>query len=38
MLHQATIPMHVHDLAFSEDHNTFYAVGHHKIAVMEIRA
>jgi WD40 repeat protein len=38
MLHQGNLPMHVHDLAFNEDHTTFYAVGHQKIVVTEIRA
>ncbi len=38
MLHQGAVPMRVHDLAFNEDHTTVYAVGHHKIAVLEIVA
>jgi WD40 repeat protein len=37
MLHQANLPMHVHDSAFSEDWNTLYHVGHHKIVVQELR-
>jgi WD40 repeat protein len=37
MLHQGQAPMFVHDLAFNEDHTIFYAAGHHKIAVMEVR-
>lgn len=37
MIHQANVPMHVHDAAFNEDHTTLYAVGHNKIAVMELR-
>jgi WD40 repeat protein len=37
MIHQGQLPMHVHDVAFNEDFNTLYAVGHHKVAVAEIR-
>jgi len=37
MLHQANLPMHVHDSAFSEDWNTLYHVGHQKIVVQELR-
>lgn len=37
MIHQANVPMHVHDLAFNEEFTTLYAVGHQKIAVMELR-
>ncbi len=38
MLYQGNLPMHVHDAAFSEDHTTLYAVGHRKVAVVELRA
>ncbi len=38
MIHQGNIPMHVHDLAFNEDFTALYAVGHQRIAVMELRA
>jgi WD40 repeat protein len=34
---QGNVPMHVHDAAFNEDFTTAYAVGHNKIAVLEIR-
>jgi WD40 repeat protein len=37
MIHQGTLPMHVHDLAFNEDFTTLYAVGHNKIVVAEMR-
>jgi WD40 repeat protein len=37
MLHQANVPMHVHDAAFNEDFTTLYAVGHNKVAVLELR-
>jgi WD40 repeat protein len=37
MIHQGTVPMHVHDAAFSEDFTTLYAVGHNKAVVMEMR-
>jgi WD40 repeat protein len=36
MIHRQNMPMHVHDAAFNEDHSRFYAVGHNKIAVMEL--
>jgi WD40 repeat protein len=38
ILHQANLPMHVHDAAPSEDFTTLYAVGHNKAVVLEIRA
>jgi WD40 repeat protein len=38
MIHQGNVPMHVHDAAFDEDFTTLYAVGHNKIAVLELRA
>lgn len=38
MLHQATLPMHVHDAVFNEDFTGFYAVGHNRAVVMELRA
>ena len=38
MIHQGNVPMFVHDVAFNEDHTTLYAVGHQRIAVMELRA
>jgi WD40 repeat protein len=38
MIHQGNMAMHVHDLAFKEDLNLFYAVGHNKIVVMELHA
>ncbi len=38
MLHQGNVPMHVHDAVFNEDFTTLYAVGHNKIAVLEMRA
>jgi WD40 repeat protein len=37
MVHQANLPMHVHEAAFDEDFTTLYAVGHNKIVVMELR-
>jgi WD40 repeat protein len=37
MVHQATLPMHAHDAAFNEDYTTLYAVGHNKVAVLELR-
>ena len=38
MVHQANLPMHVHDAVFNEDFTTLYAVGHNKIAVVELRS
>jgi WD40 repeat protein len=38
MIHQQNLPMHVHDVAFSDDYTTLYAVGHRKAVVMELRA
>jgi hypothetical protein len=38
MVHQANLPMHVHDAVFNEDYTTLYAVGHNKIVVLEQRA
>jgi len=37
VIHQSNLPMHVHDVAFNDDFTTFYAVGHNKIAVVDIR-
>lgn len=36
MLHQPTLPMHVHDAAFNEDFTRLYAVGHQKVVVMSL--
>jgi WD40 repeat protein len=36
-IHQANLPMHVHDSVFSEDWNTLYHAGHQKIVVQELR-
>ncbi|MCS7047576.1 MAG: hypothetical protein NZO58_14560 [Gemmataceae bacterium] len=36
-LHQANLPMHVHDAAVNEDGTKIYAVGHQKIVVLELR-
>ncbi len=30
-------PMHIHEFAFSADHETLYAVGHNKIALYELK-
>jgi WD40 repeat protein len=38
MVHQANLPMFTHDAAFNEDYTTLYAVGHNKMAVVELRA
>jgi hypothetical protein len=38
MIHQANVPMHVHDVDFSADYTTLYAVGHRKAVVMQLRA
>ncbi len=38
LIHQGNAPMFVHDAVFSEDSTTLYAVGHQKVAVMELRA
>lgn len=38
MIHQGTAPMHVHDAVFSQDFTSLYAVGHQKMAVLELRA
>jgi len=38
MIHQANLPMHTHDAAFSEDFATLYAVGHQRISAQELRA
>ena len=35
-IHQANLPMHVHDAVFNEDFTTLYAVGHQKISVQEL--
>ncbi len=37
-IHQANLPMHVHDAVFDEDCTTLYAVGHNRAVVMELRA
>ncbi len=36
-IHQGNVPMHVHDAAVNEDGAMIYAVGHQKIAVLELR-
>jgi WD40 repeat protein len=38
MIHQANVPMFVHDATFSEDYTTLYAVGHNTAVVMELKA
>jgi WD40 repeat protein len=38
MVHRSNLPMHTHDALFNEDFTTLYAVGHTKIAVLELRA
>ena len=38
MIHQGSVPMHVHDAALNEAGDKIYAVGHQKIALLEIRA
>lgn len=38
MIHQSTVPMHVHDATFNDDFTSLYAVGHNKIAVLELPA
>ena len=38
MIHQGSVPMHVHDAVFNEDFTTLYAVGHQKVVVLEMRA
>jgi WD40 repeat protein len=37
LIHQGNVPMHVHDAAANEDGTKIYAVGHQKIAVLELR-
>ena len=37
MIQQGNLPMHVHDVTFNEDSSTFYAAGHNKVVVAEIR-
>jgi len=37
MIHQGNLPMHVHDAVFNEDFTSLYAVGHNKVAVLEMR-
>jgi WD40 repeat protein len=37
-VHQANLPMHTHDAVFNEDFTTLYAVGHNKIALLELRS
>lgn len=36
MIHQANVPMHVHDAAFNEDGTRLYAAGHNRLVVMEM--
>ncbi len=36
MIRRQNLPMHIHDVAFNEDHSRFYAVGHNRIAVVEL--
>jgi WD40 repeat protein len=38
MVHQGSLPMHVHDAVFNEDFTTLYAVGHQKVVVCELRS
>jgi WD40 repeat protein len=38
LIHQGTLPMFVHDAVFNEDFTTIFAVGHHKVAVLELKA
>jgi WD40 repeat protein len=38
MIHQANLPMHVHDATFNDEFTALYAVGHNKIAVLELQA
>ena len=38
LIHQGTLPMFVHDAVFNEDFTTLFAVGHHKVAVSELKA
>ena len=38
MIHQMNLPMHIHECVFDEDRTTLFAVGHNKIAVVEMRA
>lgn len=35
ILHEETAPMHIHDLAFNESYDRFYAAGHQKLVVFE---
>ena len=37
MMNTGNVPMHVHDAAGNEDGTKLYAVGHNKIAVLEVR-
>ena len=37
VIHQDKVPLYVHDLALNESADTVYAVGHHKIAVVEMK-
>ena len=36
MIHRQNVPMHVHDLDYNNDMSRIYAVGHQKIAVLEV--
>jgi WD40 repeat protein len=36
-LREEKVPMHVHDLALNEARDTIYAVGHHRLAVFEMK-
>jgi WD40 repeat protein len=38
ILHQDKAPMHVHDVAFSPDHEVLSAVGHERIVIWELKA
>ncbi len=37
VLAQIKVPMYVHDLALNESSDRAYAVGHHKIALLELK-
>ncbi len=38
VVQQEKVPLYVHDVALAEDAETIYAVGHHKIAVLEMKS
>ena len=38
IIHRANLPMHTHDAVFNDDFTTLYAVGHNKIALLELRS